>query len=268
MDEIKKFTVIGNPVGHSLSPMIHKEFAKQQGIKIEYKMIEPESEDHFETHTQSFFSKKGYGANVTIPFKELAFKFANDHDLSTIECKCANTLISKNGKIKAYNTDGQGFIRDLENKNIDIVDKEILVLGAGGSASSIINSLSKLNIRQIDILSRTQQRIDGLIDQYKNFSNINNYQNDKKYDLIINTTPVSLTTELINFPTNIFNPTSISYDLFYSKSSTHFETWARSNNSFKTYNGIGMLIEQAALSYEIWNNFKPNTEKIAKILGF
>ena len=175
MDEVKKFTVIGNPVGHSLSPIIHKEFAKQQGISIQYKMIEPESEGHFETHTQSFFSKKGYGANITIPFKELAFDFANDHDLSAIECQCANTLISKDGKIKAYNTDGEGFIKDLQNKNISIIDREILVLGAGGSASSIINSLSKVSIKKIDILSRTQQKVDKLIDKYKTYSSVKLY---------------------------------------------------------------------------------------------
>ena len=268
MDEIKKFTVIGNPVGHSLSPFIHKEFAKQQGINIQYKMIEPESEGHFETHTQSFFSKKGYGANITIPFKELAFDFANDHDSSAIECQCANTLISKDGKIKAYNTDGEGFIKDLKNKNINIIDKKILVLGAGGSASSIINSLSKININQIDILSRTQQRVDRLIDKYRASSNISNYKENSEYDLIINTTPISLSNSEINFPSRIFNSSSISYDLFYSKTTTNFQNWSKNNNAMETYNGIGMLIEQAALSYNIWNNYEPITDELEKILGF
>ena len=117
MDEIKKFSVIGIPVKHSLSPKIHQEFAKQQGINIQYKMIEPDSVNHFETHANSFFSKKGYGANITIPFKEQAFVFADDHDTSALECDCANTLILKNNKIKAFNTDGEGFIRDLKEKN-------------------------------------------------------------------------------------------------------------------------------------------------------
>ena len=268
MDEIKKFTVIGNPVGHSLSPFIHKEFAKQQGINIQYKMIEPESEGHFETHTQSFFSKKGYGANITIPFKELAFDFANDHDSSAIECQCANTLISKDGKIKAYNTDGEGFIKDLKNKNINIIDKKILILGAGGSASSIINSLSKININQIDILSRTQQRVDRLIDKYRASSNVSNYKENSEYDLIINTTPISLSNSEINFPSSIFNSSSISYDLFYSKTTTSFQNWSKNNNAIETYNGIGMLIEQAALSYNIWNNYEPITDELEKILGF
>ena len=268
MDEIKKFTVIGNPVGHSLSPAIHKEFARQQGINIQYKMIEPESEDHFETHTQSFFSKKGYAANVTIPFKVLAFNFANEHDISAIECGCANTLMAQNGKIKAFNTDGEGFIRDLENKDISLIKKKILILGAGGSARSIVNSLSKINIEQIDILNRTEQRIDQIIDKHKTLANISHYKKGLKYNIIINTTPVSLNNEEINFPTDIFDDSSISYDLFYSKSTTGFQTWSKTNGAKEAYNGLGMLIEQAALSYNIWNSFKPKTKDIDKTLGF
>ena len=220
MDEIKKFSVIGIPVKHSLSPKIHQEFAKQQGINIQYKMIEPDSVNHFETHANSFFSKKGYGANITIPFKEQAFVFADDHDTSALECDCANTLILKNTKIKAFNTDGEGFIRDLKEKNISLVGKKVLIFGAGGSARSIVNSLSKINVEAIDILSRTQNKVEDLINKYKNLSKISNYKEGMKYDLVINTTPVSLKDEKISFPTNIFSASSISYDLFYSKTIT------------------------------------------------
>ena len=268
MDEVRKFTVIGNPIGHSLSPAIHKEFARQQGISIQYKMIEPESEDHFETHTQSFFSKKGYGANVTIPFKELAFNFANEHDISALECECANTLMAHNGKIKAFNTDGEGFLKDLENKDINLVQKKILILGAGGSARSIINSLSKIHIEKIDILSRTERRIDQIIDKHKTSSNISHYKKGSKYNIVINTTPVSLNNNEISFPTDIFDSSSISYDLFYSKNITSFQTWSKNNGVKETHNGLGMLIEQAALSYNIWNSFKPETKGLNKILGF
>ena len=268
MDEIKKFSVIGIPVKHSLSPKIHKEFAKQQGINIQYKMIEPDSVKHFETHANSFFSKKGYGANITIPFKEQAFVFADDHDTSALECDCANTLILQNNKIKAYNTDGEGFIRDLKEKKISLVGKKVLILGAGGSARSIVNSLSKINVETIDILSRTQNKVEDLINKYKKFSNISNYKEETKYDLVINTTPVSLKDEKIDFPTNIFTASSISYDLFNSKTITNFQSWSKSNGALETYDGLGMLIEQAALSYDIWNNFKPDTKRIADRLGF
>ena len=267
MDEIKKFAVIGNPIKHSLSPNIHKEFAKQQGINIQYKKIEPEF-DNFETHAQSFFSKKGFGANVTIPFKNQAFAFADGHDASSLECGCANTLIMQNNKIKSFNTDGEGFIKDLKEKNISLAKKNILILGAGGSARSIINSLSKIDIEKIDILSRTQTKVEELIDKYKNISNVCNYEDGIRYDLIINTTPISLKDGKINFPTNIFNSSSISYDLFYSKTTTNFQLWSKNNGAIKAYDGLGMLIEQAALSYEIWNNFKPNTKNIKNVLSF
>ncbi len=268
MDEIKKFSVIGIPITHSLSPKIHKEYAKQQGITIQYKMIEPDSDEHFETHAQSFFSKKGYGANITIPFKEKAFSFADIHDNSAIECGCANTLLSQDNKIKSFNTDGEGFIKDLNEKNIDISNKKILILGAGGSARSIINSLTKNNIDQIDILSKTKERVDILIEKYGDMSNINNYEKGSKYDCIINTTPVSLNNEEINFPKDIFKDTSITYDLYYSKSITKFQSWSKENGVNKAYDGLGMLIQQAALSYKIWNNFEPSTKGLKSILGF
>ena len=268
MDEIKKFAVIGIPIKHSLSPIIHKEFAKQQGINIQYKMIEPDSEEHFETHAQSFFSKKGYGANVTIPFKEKAFLLADSHDESVIECGCANTLISQDNKIKSFNTDGEGFINDLIMKKIELLNKKILILGAGGSARSIINSIIKNNIDKIDILSKTKEKIDVLIDKYKDKSNISHYEDGSNYDLVINTTPVSLTNEKINFPTNIFNNKSIGYDLFYSKNNTSFQSWSQNNGATKVYDGLGMLIEQAALSYKIWNNFEPSTKDLKNKLGF
>ena len=268
MDEVKKFAVIGIPIKHSLSPFIHKEFAQQQGISIQYKMIEPDSDEHFETHAQSFFSKKGYGANITIPFKEQAYKFANHHDISALECESANTLLRHENKITAFNTDGDGFMRDLQKKKILLANKRILVLGAGGTTRSIINSISKENDCTIDILNRSQNKTDILIKKYKGLQDINNYKDGKRYDLIINTTPVSLMNDKIVFPKNIFNDQSISYDLFYSNTNTSFQKWSIENGALNTYNGLGMLIEQAAISYNIWNNYEPSTEVIPKLLGF
>jgi shikimate dehydrogenase len=268
MDEIRKFCVFGLPVKHSLSPLIHKEFAKQQGINIQYKLIEPDSEEHFDTHAQSFFSKKGYGANITIPFKEKAYNFADSYDTSAIECNCANTLMLKDNEIRAFNTDGHGFINDLTNKGISLSEKKILILGAGGSAKGIINSLVKGKIKKIHILTRTISKADELISQYKDSSEISHYKDSNKYDLIINTTPISLNDDSINFPTDIFEPNSVSYDLFYSKVETKFQSWSKENGAGKIYDGLGMLIQQAALSFDIWNNFKPDTKGLAEKLGF
>ena len=268
MDEIKKFCVMGIPVSHSLSPLIHKEFARQQGINIQYKMIEPDTEEHFETHAQSFFSKKGYGANITIPFKEEAYRFADSHDSSALECGCANTLMLKDNDIKAYNTDGSGFMKDLENKDVSLSNKNILVIGAGGSAKSIVNALTKYDPNRVNILTRTIEKADELIIKHKEAMDISHYHNDSKYDVVINTTPISLSENDITFPRNIFEPSSVSYDLFYSKSKTKFQNWSIENGASKSFDGLGMLIEQAALSFEIWNDFKPDTKGLTKLLGF
>ncbi len=265
MDEVKKFAVFGNPINHSLSPLIHKEFAKQQKINIQYKRIEPESDD-FETHAQSFFSKKGIGANVTIPFKDQAFSFADEADDIAQHCECANTLWYDNQVIKAFNTDGLGFINDIANKGVALTDRSVLIIGAGGSARSIAHSLANKGISKLTVMSRTQENIDILTNQCSNMINIMKYSEESNFDLVINTTPVSMMNRDISFPKHIINSTTISYDLFYAKNLTKFQTWSKENGAKNYYDGIGMLIEQAALSYNIWNNFKPATHSIENMI--
>ncbi|MEC7864950.1 MAG: shikimate dehydrogenase, partial [Pseudomonadota bacterium] len=117
------------------------------------------------------------------------------------------------------------------------------------------------------IFTRTVSKAEVLIDKYKDSCDISYFKDGIKYDLIINTTPVSLNKTEINFPPNIFDDNSIAYDLFYSKTTTSFQDWASSNGAHKSYDGLGMLIEQAALSFDIWNDFKPNTIGLEKTLG-
>ncbi len=264
MDEVRKFAVFGNPISHSLSPMIHKEFAKEQKLNIQYKAIEPESDD-FETHAQSFFSKKGIGANVTIPFKDQAYNFADESDEVSKICQCSNTLWYDDGKIKAFNTDGQGFVNDLKKKNIVVTDMKVLILGTGGSARSIITSLFSEEIENISILSRAKDKADRII---KNFHNnkLSYYSKSETYQLVINTTPISMSNAEIPFPESIINNDTISYDLFYSRKQTRFQTWSLDKGASQAWDGIGMLINQAALSYEIWNKFSPDTDKVEKLI--
>ena len=265
MDEIRKFAVFGNPISHSLSPMIHKEFAKEQKLNIQYKAIEPESDD-FETHAQSFFSKKGVGANVTIPFKDQAYNFADERDEVSSICQCSNTLWYHEGKIRAFNTDGRGFVNDLKKKNIVVKDMRVLILGTGGSARSIINSLSSEDIRSISILSRTQDKVDRIIEKFGNEKKISHYSNTETYELVINTTPISMSNTEIPFPESIINTRTISYDLFYSRKQTRFQMWSLDKGASRALDGIGMLINQAALSYEIWNKFSPETETVEQLI--
>ena len=265
MDEVRKFAVFGNPISHSLSPMIHKEFAKEQKLNIQYKAIEPESDD-FETHAQSFFSKKGIGANVTIPFKDQAYNFADERDEVSTICQCSNTLWYDDGKIKAFNTDGLGFINDLKKKNIVMRDMTVLILGTGGSARSIINTLCSEDVKSISILSRTQDNVDKIIKNFDERDKISHYSDSDSFGLVINTTPISMTNAEIPFPESIINSTTISYDLFYSRKQTRFQDWSLNRGASQALDGIGMLINQAALSYEIWNKFSPDTERVEQLI--
>ena len=265
MDEIKKFAVFGNPISHSLSPMIHKEFAKEQNLNIQYKAIEPESDD-FETHAQSFFSKKGIGANVTIPFKDQAYDFADERDEVSDICQCSNTLWYHDGKIKAFNTDGQGFVNDLRKKNIALRDMRVLILGTGGSARSIINSLTSEDIKSISILSRTQSKADKVIENFSNKGKISHYSDNESYELVVNTTPISMSNTEISFPDNIIMNSTVSYDLFYSRKQTRFQKWSLDKGASQALDGIGMLVNQAALSYKIWNRFSPDTERVEQLI--
>ncbi len=266
---MKRFSVIGNPVSHSLSPQIHNLFASEQGIDIEYIKIES-SVNTFKNDVEEFFKNGGIGMNVTLPFKEMAFTLSDESDEFSKKCQSCNTLFNKNGKVFSYSTDGLGFLRDLSNNKIDLENKSILVLGAGGSAKSIIEIFdnSKIQSNIISIYNRTTSKVDDILHRYTHNLNITKHENESCYDLIINCTSLNMNNDVVNLPSNIFNNDSVAYDLFYSSGKTKFEDWAKCHGAYKTINGIGMLIEQAALSYNIWNNHMPSTSGIKTKLGY
>ena len=169
-------------------------------------------------------------------------------------------------KIKAFNTDGQGFVDDLRKKNIALRDMRVLILGTGGSARSIINSLTSEDIKSISILSRTRDNVDKIIENFDKRKKISHYSDSDSFGLVINTTPISMTNAEIPFPESIINSTTISYDLFYSRKQTRFQEWSLNRGASQALDGIGMLINQAALSYEIWNKFSPDTERVEQLI--
>ena len=256
------FAVIGNPVDHSMSPDIHEYFALQCNLNnFSYKKILSD-EATLKDDIKNFFSNGGTGLNITIPFKFLAYSFCNRLDKTAKQCGSANTLKLQKGEIVGYNTDGKGFIDDLEIKNISFKNSNILIIGAGGSAISICNSL--LNSSQevkITILNRTRSNTDNLINFFRE-RKIEIHKNNNKYDLIINTTPISMTDEEISLPKNILSNNPICYDLFYSKEKTTFQAWAHSNGVDKCYDGLGMLIQQAKHSFFIWNGVTPDISNL------
>ena len=191
------FAVIGKPVAHSMSPQIHNFFAAQFDFKnYSYKKILSSKENLKET-VNDFFRNGGSGLNVTVPFKVDAYNLCDTLDETASQCGSVNTLKSELGKIKGYNTDGQGFIDDLIKKNVCINNSTILILGAGGSAMSIANSLLRESIEsKISILNRTISKADKLVDYFSN-NNLQIHKTGSVYDLVINTTPISMSEDCL-----------------------------------------------------------------------
>ena len=272
-----KLGVIGNPIEHSLSPKIHSIFAKQVNIQIDYQAYKV-NENDLEPFITDFFKSGGDGLNITVPHKINCLNVADEHSPSVKLIGAANTLSSNKitNKIYAHTTDGAGFVADVIKKSIPIFNTNVLILGAGGAAQSIIPMIHEKDPASIVVDNRTQEKIQTVLDRYnllksvepskgvqltdlKNFSKHRSLADN--INLVINTTsagfegPFSWNEDIFTTRDTIF------YDLSYSKtdSLTPFLKWA-SHYSDQCHNGIGMLINQAALSFELWTGIKPNTD--------
>ena len=264
MSVIKKFAVIGSPIDHSLSPKIHSIFAKELGIEITYEAIKVEP-IHFDTSVNRLFDEGYAGLNVTLPLKELAFNYADELTEDSNLSGSVNTLWKEDGTIHGDSTDGRGLVRDLQEKKINLKNKEIVILGAGGSAKAIIPSLLKEDPKRISIGNRTLAKAEELIESFSSSSKnkINLFEMSEnlnfKPDIIVNATSAGIKNENIELPRDLLSKDIYVYDLSYSLEDTPFIKLVKSRGIEKYHDGIGMLIHQAALSFKIWNNQTPNT---------
>jgi shikimate dehydrogenase len=272
-----KLGVIGNPIEHSLSPKIHSIFAKQVNIQIDYQAYKV-NENDLEPFITDFFKTGGDGLNITVPHKINCLNVADEYSPSVKLIGAANTLSSNkiSNKIYAHTTDGAGFVADVIKKSIPIFNTNVLILGAGGAAQSIIPMIHEKDPASIVVDNRTQEKIQTVLDRYnllksvepskgvqltdlKNFSKHRSLADN--INLVINTTSAGFEGPFC-WNEDIFTTRdTIFYDLSYSKtdSLTPFLKWA-SHYSDQCHNGIGMLINQAALSFELWTGIKPNTD--------
>lgn len=249
---MKRFAVFGSPIDHSLSPLIHYLFAKQTGIKLRYdkQLVEPKD---FSTEVKYFFRSGGYGLNITSPLKELAYKISDIQTERAQKSGSANTLWYKSNQIFADNTDGPGLILDLKNY-IDINSKKILIIGAGGAARGIIDAINLENPKSISILNRSKLRLSDMINDFSKRVPLIYANLKDEYDIIINTTPSAA--EII--PDEVIKKSLFCYDLNYKyKNFTQFELRAL-KLGVTAKNGLGMLINQAAMAFTIWHDIRPN----------
>lgn len=256
-----QLALFGHPVAHSQSPKIHHGFATQFGLSINYQLIDVTTEQ-LEIRARDFFIQGGVGANITVPHKQNIMPVL-DHITDRAKLAGAvNTLFLKENQLWGDNTDGAGFVMDLASKNVNIKDKTILVIGAGGATKGIIPALLTENPKHIHIINRSKDKAIELANQFDHCDAITYDSDSQNYDLIIHATSIGhqgLCPELNN---TWFHDKTIAYDLSYGKAAEPFLNEARKQGAQKVCDGLGMLFGQAALAFEIWFDQRPKIETI------
>lgn len=255
----QRFAVIGKPVSHSLSPVIHASFAKQTGICLHYERMEGD-EAGFEQQVAAFFAEGGRGLNITLPFKQRAFAMAAVTTQRCAEACAANTLWMKEGVLHADNTDGVGLIRDL-HRHQSLSDQNILLLGAGGAARGIIGPLLAAGINKLFLVNRDERKAQALQQVFASIhpTSLERLQG-QVITLIINATAASLTDNPLLLPVFLWESRPFCYDLAYCMSEpTSFVATALAEGC-QACDGLGMLVEQAAEAFYIWHGIRPDAE--------
>ena len=259
--------LIGSPLSLSLSPKIHTHFAEQFGMNFEYSLLDTPTE-LVEDTIRRFFAEGGRGLNITMPHKDFAYNFCKQHSIVSKTTRTVNTIwLNNDNNICGDNTDATGFIRDLvHNHNFDLKGKRVLVIGAGGVAKAIIPTLFVSGTDFLYIYNRSRYRAEKLVERYgnKRAALWDPETNHETFDLIINASSASLYGELPPVHANILAENAHCVDLVYSMESTIFCDWAQENGAARTWDGLGMLIEQAADAFEIWFKRRPETRDLYK----
>jgi shikimate dehydrogenase len=264
---VKHFAVFGNPINHSLSPIIHQYFAKQAHIKLIYQKIRVE-EQTFEQELIHFFSQGGSGLNSTLPLKQKAFALAKQVTPACMLAGAANTLWMHEDILYADNTDGIGLIRDLK-RYVPLQEARVLIVGAGGAARGIIHPLLENNPKILVVASRSKANLIEWQQTFPQVTCVAIEEVKEPFDLIINATSASLKGELVKLPQVCFSQKPFCYDLTYKQSkATVFVDYARSLGC-SAVDGLGMLVEQAAEAFFIWHQYRPETQPLLNFLrGF
>jgi len=264
----KKFAVLGHPISHSLSPKIHQYFASQFAIHLDYQRIDVESKNFKKTLID--LSQEGYeGLNITLPLKNLAYEICDELSSRAEQAKSVNTISIKNDKLFGDTTDGLGLVTDLLAKHVNLENKKILVIGAGGASNGVMYDLISQHPQAIFLTNRTINKSHDMAHYWSSLAkekdvllNILSPKVNITFDLIINATSSSLGTDGAKFPENLKG--HFWYDMMYGKQ-TPFLLMAEQNKA-KFSGGLGMLVEQAAASFNIWHHQKPDTRSIYEIL--
>ena len=262
---MKKFVVIGNPIEHSLSPILHNFWIKNNSIDAIYEK-QKLNEDELEQQILQVKEKKISGINVTVPFKKIIIPFLDELSIEAESTQSVNTIYLRDNKVIGHNTDIFGFETSIKKSKYNLTDKEVLILGAGGVVPSIIFALNKMKISKIKISNRTKDKAENLKTLFKNIEIIE-WGEVPNVDMIINATSLGLKKEdKINLDFSLISKNGFFYDVIYNPRETNFLKTGESLGC-TTLNGKLMFIYQALLAFNIWHKLEPNVdENVIKLL--
>lgn len=265
------YAVMGNPVAHSKSPLIHSMFASQTGQRLHYsaKLV---SADGFEEAIEHFYQEEGggHGLSITLPFKEQAWECAQHRTARAEKAGAVNTLWQSNdGVLHGDNTDGPGLVRDLMvNHQVALEQARILILGAGGAVRGVLEPVLEQKPAELVIANRTISKAETLAQLFpdKPVSACGFAELTGRFDLIINGTSASLQGDLPPLPDSIVDENTVCYDMMYAREATTFNQWGLAQGAKQAIDGLGMLVEQAAEQFAIWRGVRPDTVPVLQVL--
>jgi len=260
------YCVFGNPIAHSKSPAIHAAFAAVSGQDLVYE-ARLAAVDGFKQAISEFVAAGGKGANVTVPFKEEAFRLATRLSERAARAGAVNTLAFNGAEIFGDNTDGAGLVRDItHNLGFSLLGKRILLLGAGGASRGVIAPLLAEQPVSLFIANRSADKAVLLAEAFSDMAPVDAGSfaktAGKSFDLVVNATSASLSGESLPLPPGIFASGSLAYDMMYGKGETPFLALAREQGAAQRADGLGMLVEQAAEAFFVWRSVRPATAQV------
>jgi len=258
-----RYAVVGNPIGHSKSPRIHAEFARQTAQDLGYEALLAPL-DGFAAAADAFRAAGGKGLNVTVPCKREAWRYATTLTERARLAEAVNTLKTDGNVVLGDNTDGAGLVRDITvNMNFAVYGKRVLLMGAGGAARGVLLPLLEQKPASLAIANRTAEKAAQLATHFAPYGKLVGSGYDslagQAFDLVINATSASLSAALPSLPPGVFADGSLAYDMMYGKGLTPFLEFAKTQGAALLADGLGMLVEQAAESFFLWRGVRPDT---------
>ncbi|WP_028357158.1 shikimate dehydrogenase [Brackiella oedipodis] len=263
-----QFAVFGNPVAHSVSPLLHQFFAQSCGISLQYQKITV-PEDQFSNYVQDFFAKGGRGLNITVPFKLQAYDLAQQLSARAQSAHAVNTLWMSDSQLQGCNTDGVGLVNDLKRLQRDLSQSRVLLIGAGGAARGAVLPLLQSSCSALHIANRTAHKALNLMhtmhkhassEQQLSASGLDELaQLETRFDIIINASASSLHGQALCLPKHLYSADCLAYDMLYSANGqTAFLEQAAVDGASQCADGLGMLVYQGAESFYIWLQQRPD----------